>query len=371
MARIPFLALTLALQFSIPIASSAEDLPFVGLDVDDDLVCDPAAGDLGRVYLPSEVGDTVSFDVFLDTKDSVIIFGCIFCVKDLAGVEFVSWEYATPDGWEDIEIQSSDAKTSAERWFPVSPWIPGLYPDFRCWLVQSTDWTFSDPLGSPAAVGTFRFRVAEEGPIEWLLDGAESGYMSTQFLSHYFTDPEMTCGEDSPPADPPNPPIDCAATDDRTDSVVVTWTDTSDNEGGFRILRDGSVTGTVGPNTVSFTDRPPIGTYLYTILAFNWAGESNGCSDLGTRVPPGPPPAPTECAATDDRTDAVILTWQDNAENEIGYRVLRGGNRIAQRGADVETYEDHPTYGTHLYFVYAYGLTGASDECEDEGTRVL
>jgi hypothetical protein len=371
MAWIPRPAALFLSVFFLITSASAEDLPFVGLDVDGNLACDTTAGDMGRVYLPAEIGDSASFEVYFDTDDSVTIFGCIFCVKDRAGMEFLSWEYATPEDWDDVEIWDSDEQVREGKRFPVSEWIPGLFPDYKCWLVQSTDWSFQNPMTFPAPIGTFRFRVAEEGPIEWLIDGVESAYMSTEFLSHFFTEPEQTCGMDSPPEVPPSPPSACSATDSLSDSVVVTWVDASSDEAGFRIWRTGSLVGNVGPDAEVYVDRPPVGTYVYTIRAYSWAGESDACQDVGTRLPPGPPPAPTDCAATDDRSDAVVLTWQDNAENEIGYRILRSGNLIAQVDADIETYEDHPAYGTYLYAVYAYAMSGESGQCLDEGTRVL
>ncbi|RPJ49456.1 MAG: T9SS C-terminal target domain-containing protein, partial [Candidatus Latescibacterota bacterium] len=173
---------------------------------------------------------------------------------------------------------------------------------------------------------------------------------------------------------PPLPPSACDASDDRTDSVIVSWQDEADNESGFRIKRDGSLVGSVGANVERYRDVPPYGTYSYEVLAYNAGGESDPCGDEGTRQSPPPPPPPpnppVDCDATDDRLDSIIVTWQDESENESGFRISRDHALIATVGADVEVYRDVPAVGTHVYSIRAYNLGGASDPCADEGTRL-
>jgi len=76
--------------------------------------------------------------------------------------------------------------------------------------------------------------------------------------------------------------------------VYLTWTDTSDNEDGFKIARlvNGlvDVTLTVAPNITSYTDSSLItgSVYCYHIQAFNSAGVSsesnNSCSKAGQPI---------------------------------------------------------------------------------------
>jgi hypothetical protein len=75
----------------------------------------------------------------------------------------------------------------------------------------------------------------------------------------------------------PNAPTNASITN-RTCSgqdyyFTIVWHDNSDNEDGFRILRDGVLIATVGPNVESYQYTPPgSGPYTFTIEAFNGAG---------------------------------------------------------------------------------------------------
>ena len=56
----------------------------------------------------------------------------------------------------------------------------------------------------------------------------------------------------------------------------ISWNDNSDNENGFRILRDGSEVGTVGSNVNQFTHNPGgSGPYSLTVEAYNGNGTSS------------------------------------------------------------------------------------------------
>lgn len=57
----------------------------------------------------------------------------------------------------------------------------------------------------------------------------------------------------------------------------------------------------------------------------------------------------------------VTLNWADQADNEEGYRVFRGGALIATLGPDIKSYADHPPYGgPYTYGVEAFNSAGAS-----------
>ncbi|MFH1279055.1 MAG: T9SS type A sorting domain-containing protein [Candidatus Eisenbacteria bacterium] len=354
--------------------ATAAGLPFAGLDVDDDLLCDTLAGDMGRVFTADEVGDTVFFRPYFDTADSVAAFGCVFCVKDRGKVAFLSWEYDTPEGWTDIDIQNSNDGIRSDlrvggRSIDVSDWIEYLYPDHLCWLVQSTDFSFENPMeGFPRPLGTFGFIVAAEGRIEWILDGANIAYLTPTFETVLFNDEDRVCGSLPPEAFPPEAPEGCAATDDRDDVVVVTWNDASALEQGFRIRRNGFLVGEVPPDVETWTDVPEIGSHRYDVRAYNWNGESEACADSGTLLPPPPPGAPYDCAATDTIIDLIVVTWTDGSDNEEGFRVWRGEYLVGTAGPDTESFDDPIGLGSHLYTVRAFNAGGESEACVDSGT---
>lgn len=102
-----------------------------------------------------------------------------------------------------------------------------------------------------------------------------------------------------PPPVVPTAPSDAAATSTNPQSVLVSWTDTSSNESGFRIERnDGSGTfaslTSLPPNSTSFLDVSvqPKTTYVYRVRALNVSGESDPSGEASASTPDLPPPAP-------------------------------------------------------------------------------
>jgi Zn-dependent metalloprotease len=95
-----------------------------------------------------------------------------------------------------------------------------------------------------------------------------------------------------------------------------------------------------------------------------------------TPVPPAPSPpaAPSKVSAnttTCSSSDyAVTINWKDNSNNETGFRIFRDGNFVAEVGAGVTSYVDHPPYsGPHNYFVVSFNAdgTGQSGTDSDQG----
>lgn len=75
---------------------------------------------------------------------------------------------------------------------------------------------------------------------------------------------------------PPSAPIELRATKISANQIELTWEDTSDNELGFRIIRDGQQIDELSRDTEIYTDYglTPSTIYKYEIIAFNNAGES-------------------------------------------------------------------------------------------------
>jgi hypothetical protein len=107
----------------------------------------------------------------------------------------------------------------------------------------------------------------------------------------------------TPPVQTPPPlptaPSDIAATSTNPQSVLVSWTDTSSNESGFRIERnDGSGSfsslTSLPPNSTSFLDVSvqPKTAYSYRVRALNVSGESDPSSEIRITTPDLPPPPP-------------------------------------------------------------------------------
>ncbi len=78
----------------------------------------------------------------------------------------------------------------------------------------------------------------------------------------------------------PSAPQNVSATEQSTTSVIITWTDSTDNVGveGYRIYRDTALVATTTTPSCSDTDLTPGVITTYTILAYDAAGNESGLS---------------------------------------------------------------------------------------------
>ncbi len=82
-----------------------------------------------------------------------------------------------------------------------------------------------------------------------------------------------------PPVQPPSAPVQLfyekVVCNGQTYTITLRWTDTANNEQGFRIYRNASLVTTLDANSTQYTDAPPYGgPYTYTVEAYNSAGAS-------------------------------------------------------------------------------------------------
>ena len=165
-----------------------------------------------------------------------------------------------------------------------------------------------------------------------------------------------------------------AAPDAATQTITVTWTDSSDLETGYVIKR-----GTDGvhftrwdklpANTTTYTDHfaTPGVTYYYQVKAVN-AADSSSLVTSSPVVIPTRAPAPTNVLATPDvATQTITVTWNDASDLETGYVVKRGTDGVRftrwdKLPANGATYTDHfATAGvTYYYQVKAINAAGSS-----------
>lgn len=163
-------------------------------------------------------------------------------------------------------------------------------------------------------------------------------------------------------------------------AISLIWQDNSNNEDGFKVYRwrgedqKWLVIGTVGSGITQFTDtNVQCGQgYAYYVSAFNSSGESNGTAwiSASTKDCPQPPNQPTNLNADDTIQDMIDLRWQDNSNNEEGFKIYKWGLNgtvwdfyyLTSVGANTTMFVDTGlTCGaSYWYQVSAYNSTGES-----------
>jgi subtilisin family serine protease len=136
----------------------------------------------------------------------------------------------------------------------------------------------------------------------------------------------------------PAAPSNLTAATVSSSQINLSWTDNSSNETSFRIERCTGATCTafseiaaVGPNVTTYQNTTGLvagTTYRYRVIAANGTGPStpSNIAMATTTGSTGIPAAPTGLVATaGPGVGQITLTWNDNATNEIGFRLYRCG----------------------------------------------
>ncbi|MFH1277234.1 MAG: FlgD immunoglobulin-like domain containing protein [Candidatus Eisenbacteria bacterium] len=198
---------------------------FVGLNGDGIAGCDSADMAFDATGL---VGSTRNIDLyFSDIVGNMGSYGCVFCVKDKSMVSNESFVYVD-NGWTGSPMKLSDGP----GWtIAVSDFITTAYPDYRCYLVQATDFTFLNPVTTfPFVLGTFSYQVAAEGCLGFVIDGANSAWLSSAFQSFLFDAPGETCDTSNcAAAGPPPLVIDSLSPGCPIPDAVIDFDYTADN----------------------------------------------------------------------------------------------------------------------------------------------
>lgn len=168
--------------------------------------------------------------------------------------------------------------------------------------------------------------------------------------------------------DPPTPPADCLGSQDLCDRVHLSWQDSSANEQGFEIRRDGGVIDTAAAGVTAFDDWAALPGIVseYCVAAFNACGMSQFCCAQGARLEI--PVAPGNVSASSGGACPPSITW-DDISGETGYRIYRGGGQIDSVAANVTTYDDLGAEpgSVYEYCVTAFNSCGESSVGCDEG----
>ncbi len=171
----------------------------------------------------------------------------------------------------------------------------------------------------------------------------------------------------------PAAPSNLAATTLSSSQIKLTWTDNSNNEGGFKLERstDGvnfTLITTLVSNTTSYTNSSLTAatTYTYRIRAYEGTNYS-AYSNTATATTQPPPAAPSDLTATAVSSSRINLAWTDNSSNEAGFKLERSTDgvsftQVAILTANVTSYANTllPASTTYTYRVRAYEGTNHS-----------
>jgi len=113
--------------------------------------------------------------------------------------------------------------------------------------------------------------------------------------------------------------------------LSLAWTDSSDNETGFKIERkiSGGLYAEMASTTANvkmFTDSLGLSantTYFYRVRAINNGGLSNYSNEANAKTLPNPPAAPDSLRATATSDTKIDLAWADRSFNEAGFKIER------------------------------------------------
>ncbi|MGQ9799814.1 MAG: fibronectin type III domain-containing protein, partial [Ignavibacterium sp.] len=128
----------------------------------------------------------------------------------------------------------------------------------------------------------------------------------------------------------PNAPSNLTLTVVSSSQINLSWNDNSDNENGFRIERKiegGSYSQIIelGANVTSYSDTSllPNTKYHYRVRSFNSYGNSSYSNEASaTTLSLGSAPnAPTNLNVIPISCDLVELNWNDNSDNEDGFKI--------------------------------------------------
>jgi len=195
----------------------------------------------------------------------------------------------------------------------------------------------------------------------------------------------------------PSAPSNLTVVANSSTQIELSWQDNSNNEERFYLYRksasnstlsgslansDYSQIGYAGANSSGAYDTGvnPETTYWYKVTAWNDSGESGFSNEASATTPAEQtmPNAPSNLAATVMGCYQVDLNWQDNSDNEDGFKVFRLSgasttySEVADLPANSTFYSNLGLYAdwVYSYYIQAYNSAGISTSSSVSATTL-
>jgi hypothetical protein len=240
----------------------------------------------------------------------------------------------------------------------------------------------TDAFGVSYAVYRSTLSGAAMGPSTWVHSGPETTWSDpapTTGTTYYRVVAHDPSGNVSPPSNeasvlvvditPPSTVTDLAGSQ-RNNGVDLTWTASTDNTAvtSYVVYRGSTQVGT--PLGSSFTDASGPGTWRYTVVAKDGAGNTSATSNeaVVTVDDKTAPSNPSSLTASASGT-AIDLSWTGSTDDVAvqNYEIHRSTvdaftpsttTLITTTNGPVTTYSDHPGGGTWYYRIVAVDTSG-------------
>ncbi|MCX7922711.1 MAG: fibronectin type III domain-containing protein [Clostridia bacterium] len=166
-----------------------------------------------------------------------------------------------------------------------------------------------------------------------------------------------------PDTQAPAAPAELTSSSVTETSAVLSWAAPVDNVGvtGYQIYRDGVRIASASKPTFTVTRLVPGRTYVFTVKAYDLAGnvsEASNEASVTTLTDTQAPTAPVNLMASDVTATSVTLTWAASTDNAgvSGYVVYRDGVKIAIISGTTYTAAGLTAGRTYNFTVKAYDV---------------
>ena len=169
---------------------------------------------------------------------------------------------------------------------------------------------------------------------------------------------------------PPAPPSGLSATAASQTQINLSWSAVT-GATGYYVYRNSSYLTSTSATSYSDIGLTCNTSYSYYIVAYNAGGSSGVSNTANATTVVCTPATPTGLSVTPGSLCTQMnLAWADNATNETGYYVYRGGALVATLGVNSTSYVDSNLNGatSYSYYVVAYNSGGSANSAASSGT---